>query len=118
MHETAALRPDFTPGLLRILGYTDAEKLEGRLRGRIELNRLREQEDNDLAELKAAEAWLAERREQSVPDDIDSDWLSAAAKRAQQKEREAEAHFRPVIAALKGALAPSDDESEADVQQL
>ncbi len=63
-------------------------------------------------------AWLAKHFEQSAPDDLDPDWLAEAANRAQEKEREAEAQFRPVIAALKGALAPSDDEFESDVQQL
>jgi hypothetical protein len=118
MLETAALRLDFEPGLLRVLGSTDTGLLEKRLRDRIELKKLREQEDNDLAELKAAEAWLAERRDQSVPDDIDPGWLVEAAERAQEKAQEAEAHFRPVITALKGELAPPADEFEADVQQL
>jgi hypothetical protein len=115
---TAALRLDFKPGLLQALGSADTGLLEKRLRDRIELEKLREQEDNDLAELKEAEAWLAERRDQSVPDDIDPGWLVAAAKQARDKAQEAEAHYRPVIAALKGELEPPAVEFEADVQQL
>jgi hypothetical protein len=118
MHGASAVRLDYTPGLLRLLGSTDAEQLEGRLRDRIELERLRKQEDNDLEELKAAEAWLAEHSEQAAPDDVDPDWLAEVAKRAQEKEREARAHFSPVIAALKGALESLADRFEADVQQL
>ena len=53
-----------------------------------------------------------------APDDLDPDWLTEVARQAQEKERQAEAQFRPVIAALKGALAPSDDKFEADVQKL
>jgi hypothetical protein len=118
MPATAALRLDFEPGVLRALGSADARLLEQRLRDRIELEKLREQEDIDLAELKAAEAWLTERRDQPVADDIDPGWFVEAAKRAGEKAQEAEAHFRPVITVLKGELAQPADEFEADVQQL
>ena len=63
-------------------------------------------------------AWLAKHFEQSASDDLDPDWLAEAAKRAQEKEREAAAQFRPVVAALKTALEPPDDKFEADVQKL
>jgi hypothetical protein len=118
MHGTAALRPDFQPSLLRVLGSTELRQLDTRLRNRIELERLRKETENDLAELKDTMAWLAAHFEQSAPDNLDPDWLAKAAKQALEKERQAAAHFRPVIAALKGALAPSDDEFEADVQKL
>jgi hypothetical protein len=118
MHGAAAARLDYMPGLLRLLGSADAKQLEGRLRDRIELERLRKEEDKDLAELKAVEAWLAEPSEQAAPDDVDPDWLAEVTKRAQEKEREARAHFFPVIAALKDVLEPPADRFEADVQQL
>jgi len=116
MQDAAAVRLDYMPGLLRLLGSADAKQLEGRLRDRIELERLRTQEDNDLAELKAAKAWLSEHFDLSAPDD--AYWLAEAAKQAREKVREADAHFRPVIAALKDALEPPTDRFEADVQQL
>jgi hypothetical protein len=118
MRGTAVLRPDFEPGLPRALGFTDSEQLDTRLRDRVELERLRKQTDTDLTELKAAEAWLAEHLKESAPDDLDPGWLAKAAEQAQEKEREAKAHFPPVIAALKDALDPSRDRFEADVQQL
>jgi RNase P protein component len=118
MHETAALRLDFVPGLPRLLGSTESGELEKRLRDRIELERLRNETDNDLAELKGHAAWLAERFEQPAPDDLDPDWLAEAVKQAQEKEREAAAQFRPVVAALKTVLEPPDDKFEADVQRL
>jgi hypothetical protein len=118
MQGTAVLGPDFEPGLPRALGSTDSEQLDTRLRDRVELERLRKQTDTDLTELKAAEAWLAKHLKESAPDDLDPGWLAKAAKQAQEKEREAKAHFPPVIAALKDALDPPRDRLEADVQQL
>jgi hypothetical protein len=120
MHGTAALRRDFVPasGLLQMLGSTGFGQLNTRLRDRIELERLRKQTDNDLAELKDAAAWLASHCEQPAPDDVDLDWLTQATKGAQEKEREATAHFRPVIAALRGELGTPRDRFEAEVQQL
>jgi hypothetical protein len=82
------------------------------------LERLRKETDNDLAELKGHAARLAEHFEQPAPDDLDPDWFAEAAMRAQQKEREAAAHFRPVVGALRCALEPPDDRFEADVQRL
>ena len=117
MHGTAALR-DFAPGALRVLEFTEPRQLERRLRDRIELERLREATDEDLAELRDAAAWLAGRSEQLAPDDVDSEWLTETAKRAQEKEQQALAHFRPVIANLRGALELPNDKFEADVQQL
>ena len=116
MRGTAALRPDFEPSLLRVLNSSELKQLDRRLRDRIELERFRKETQNDLVELKDAMAWLAELFDRSAPDDLDPDWLTEVARQAQEKERQAEAQFRPVIAALKGALAPSDDEFEADVQ--
>jgi hypothetical protein len=101
-----------------LLGSAEAEQFEERLRNRIELARLREETDNDLAELRDAEAWLAEHSQQAVPEDLDPAWLAEAARRAAEKEREAAAHFRPVIAALESVLEPPNDRFEADVQQL
>jgi len=118
MHGIAALRPDFEPGLPRALEFTDAERLETRLRDRVELERLRKQTDTDLTELKAAEVWLARRLKESAPDDLDPGWLAKAAEQAKEKEREAKAHFPPVLAALKDALDPPRDRFDADVQQL
>lgn len=118
MHGTAALRPDFEPSLLRMLGSTELRQLDKRLRDRTELERLRKETEIDLAELKDTTAWLAEHFEQSAPDNLDPDWLANAAKQALEKERQAAANFRPVIAALKGALAPPDDQFEADLQEL
>ena len=118
MNATAALRPEFLPGLTRVLGSAESGQLEKRLRDRIELERLRKETDNDLAKLKVDAAWLAERFEQPAPDDLDPDWLAETAERAAEKKRQAEAHFRPVIAALKGALEAPNDSFEAGVQQL
>ena len=101
-----------------MLGSAGSGQLEKRLRDRIELERLRKETENDLAELKIAAAWLVEHLEQPAPDDLDTDWLAEAAERAQEKKRQAEAHFRPVIAALKGAVESPDDGFEAGVQQL
>jgi len=101
-----------------MLGSTESRQLERRLRDRIELERLRKETDNDLTQLKVAAAWLAEHFEQPARDDLDPDWLAEAAKKAREKERQAAACFRPVLAALKGALEPPDDKFEADVQQL
>jgi hypothetical protein len=116
MHGNAALRLDFEPGLVRVLGSTDSELLERRLRDRVELEGLRKQTQDDLAELRDARSWLTEHFDLPAPDD--ADWLAEAAKQAGEKEREADAHFRPVIAALKDALEPPADRFEADVQQL
>jgi len=118
MRGTAALRLDFEPSLLRVLNSSALKQLDRRLRDRIELERLRKETQNDLVELKDAMAWLVELFDRSAPDDLDPDWLTEVARQAQEKERQAEAQFRPVIAALKGALAPSDDKFEADVQKL
>jgi len=117
MRGIAALSLD-DPGLLRALGPTEPGQLERRLRDRIELERLRKETENDLAQLKNSMAWLAKHFEQSAPDDLDPDWLAEAAEQAQRKEREAAAHFRPVVAALKTALEPPEDKFEANVQQL
>jgi hypothetical protein len=118
MRGTAALRPDFVPaaGLLATLGPTESRQLDARLRDRSELERLRRQIENDLAELTNAKSWLTEHLELLSP--ADADWLAEAAKQGREKEREADAHFRPVIAALKDALEPPADRFEADVQQL
>src|SRR5262249_25440876 len=118
MRGTAALRLDFEPSLLQVLNSSALKQLDRRLRDRIELERLRKETQNDLVELKDAMAWLVELFDRSAPDDLDPDWLTEIARQAQGKERQAEAQFRPVIAALKGALAPSDDKFEADVQKL
>lgn len=117
---SAALRQDFVPadGLLRVLAPTDFGQLDRRLRDRIELEKLRNATNNDIAELKDAAAWLAEHSEQPAPDDLEPDWLAEAEKKAQEKEREVAAHFRPVIAALKSVLWSPNDELEAEVQQL
>jgi hypothetical protein len=101
-----------------MLGSTELRQLDKRLRDRTELERLRKETEIDLAELNDTTAWLAEHFEQSAPDNLDPDWLANAAKQALEKERQAAAQFRPVIAALKGALEPPDDKFEADVQQL
>ena len=53
MRGIAALSLD-DPGLLRALGPTEPGQLERRLRDRIELERLRKETENDLAELRAA----------------------------------------------------------------
>jgi hypothetical protein len=116
MNGIAALRRDFVPGLPRVLGSAEPRQLERRLRDRIELERLRKATDTDLAELKDAAAYLAEHYEQPAPDD--ADWLPEAAKKAQEREREAVAHFLPVIAALKGAQESPNDKFEAEVQRL
>lgn len=116
MHATAALREDFAPGLPQMLGSIEPGQLQRKLRDRIELERLRGQTDKDLAELKDAAAYLAEHYEQPAPDD--GAWLPEAARKAQEREREATTHFLPVIAALKGALEPPNDTFEAEVQQL
>jgi hypothetical protein len=118
MQGTVVLRRDFEPGLPRALGFTDSEQLDTKLRDRVELERLREQTDADLTELRAAQAWLAEHLKEPAPDDLDPDWLAKAAEQAQEKEREAKTHYPPVIAALKDALNPPRDRFEADVQQL
>jgi len=120
MHGTAALRRDFVPasGLLQVLGSTGFGQLDTRLRDRIELERLRKQTDDDLAELKDAVAWLARHCEQPASDDVDLDWITQAAEGAQEKRREAAAHFRPVIAALRGELGTPHDRFEAEAQQL
>lgn len=118
MHGTAAPRLDFEPGLPRLLGPTERGQLERRLRDRIELEQFRKETENDLAELKLAAAWLAEHFEKPAPDDLDPDWLAQAVKQAQEKEREAAVHLRPVIDVLRGALEPPVDEFEAEVQQL
>jgi len=120
MHPTAALRRDFVPagGLLRVLGSTQFKQLDGRLFDRFDLATLREQTENDLRELQVEAAWLAENADRPAPDDLDPDWLAQAAEQAREKERQAAAQFHRVIAALKAALAPADDEFEAEVQQL
>jgi hypothetical protein len=118
MRGTAALQPDFVPagGLLRMLQSSESKKLDDRLRDRIELEGLRRQTNADLAELKDAVAFLAENYDRLAPED--ADWLPAVAKKAQEREREATVNFSPVIAALKSALEPPEDEFGADVQQL
>jgi len=116
MRATAALQGHFGPGLPQMLGAIEPRQFERRLRDRIELERLRRQTDKDLAELKDAAAYLGEHYEQSPPDD--GDWLPEAAKSAQEREREATAHFLPLIAALRGELEPPNDKFEADVQRL
>jgi len=120
MHPTAALRRDFAPagGLLRVLGSTQFNQFDRRLRDRFELATLRKQTENDLKELQVEAAWLAENADQPAPDDLDPDWLAQAAEQAREKERQAAAQFHPVIAALKAALRAPDDEFEAEVQQL
>jgi hypothetical protein len=118
MHETSVYPRDFVPGLPRLLGSAKAEQLEERLRNRIELARLRKETDNDLVELREAEAWLADHSRQAAPENLDPDGLAEAAGQAEQKEREAAAYFRPVIAALESALEPPNDKFTADVQQL
>jgi hypothetical protein len=92
MRGTAVLRWD-DPGLLRALGPTEPRELERRLRDRIELEILRKETENDLAQLKDAKAWLAKYFEQSAPDDLDPDWLAEAARQAQEKEREVRRSF-------------------------
>ena len=116
MHATAAFRGDFAPGLPQMLGFIEPRQFERRLRDRIELERLRRQTDRDLAELKDAEAYLAEHYQQPAPDD--GDWLPEAAGKAQEREREAIAHFLPVIAALKDVLEPPNDKFASEVQRL
>jgi hypothetical protein len=120
MREAAVLRPDFVPagGLLQVLGSAEFGPLDRRLRDRIELERLCMETANDRAELKDAAAWLAEHSELPVPDDLDLDWLAKAAEEAREKERQVAAHFHPVIASLRGALEPSVDKFEAEVQLL
>jgi hypothetical protein len=103
---------------LRMLGSTELRQLDKRLRDRAELERLRKETEIDLAELKDTMASVAEHFEQSAPDNLDPDWPAKAVKQAQEKEREAETHFRPVIAALKSALEPANGNFGADVQQL
>jgi len=92
--------------------------LETRLRDRDEFERLRTQEDKDLAELREARKWLQEHSEQPAPEDVEPEWLVETAAKAERKEREATIHFRPVIAVLKQALNPASDTFEAEVQQL
>jgi hypothetical protein len=120
MRATVALRRDFTPadGLLRALGPTDFAQLNRRLHDRIELEKLRKETKKDLAEVKDAAAWLAQYYELPAPDDLDSKWLAEAAEKAQEKEQEVTAHFRPIIAALKDTLWTPKDKFEAEVQQL
>ena len=115
MNRTAALR-EFAPGVLRVLEFTEPRQWESRLRDRIELDKLRRQTDQDLAELKNAAAYLAEHSEQPPPDN--GDWLPEAAKKAQEREREATVYFLPVITALKGALHTPNNKFEVEVQQL
>lgn len=97
-------------------GSIEPGQLERRLRDRIELEGLSQQTDKDLIELRHARACLAEHYEQPPPDD--GDWLPEAATKAQEREREAVAHFVPVIAALKDALEAPSDKFEAEVQRL
>ena len=104
--------------MLRALGSPEFGELDRRLRDRIELEGLRRETENDLAELKRAVAWLAAHFEQPAPDDLDAASLAEGAKRAQEKERQAAAHFRPVVTALKDALGPANDKFEAEVRQL
>ena len=118
MHETISRPRDFAPGLLQLLGSEEAEQLDERLRNRIELARLRKEIDNDFAKLRGAEAWLAEHSRQVAPENLDPAWLAEAAKQAGEKEREATAQFRPVVAALESVLEPPNDKLAADVQQL
>jgi hypothetical protein len=120
MPTTTGFRPEFeaNDGLLRLLGSTERAQLDEMLRDRIELATLRRQTESDLAELKAAITWLAEHSEQPVLTDADSEWIIAAAKKAQEKEQQAVAHFPPVITLLKSALATPANSFEADVQQL
>jgi hypothetical protein len=118
MSRISVLRRDFEPGLPQLLGYPEPEELEKRLRDRIEFEKLRKQENSDLAELKEALRWLEEHWEQAAPEDVDPAWLVEAAAKAEQKEREATARFRPVIAVLKEAAKPPSGIFEADVHQL
>jgi hypothetical protein len=120
MRTSGAPRTDFAPsgGLFRLLESPKRERLDEILRDRIELARLNKQTESDLAELRDAETWLAEHSEQAVPADFDSNWLTEAARKADEKERGASAQFQPVIFLLKSALEPPTDPFEADVQQL
>jgi hypothetical protein len=99
-----------------VLGSTEAEQLQGRLRDRISLTRIREETADALRELRASEARLTEQGHGPAPDDLDYDWLVGKTVQAQEKEREAAAHFRPVIAVLRSALKMPDDRFEAEAQ--
>jgi hypothetical protein len=105
-------------GLLKMLGSPKFEELDRRLRDRIALEKLRKETETDLTELKEAAAWLAQHSGLSAPDDLDADSLSEFAKQAREKEREAAAHFLPVIAELKSALNPPLEAFDAEVQRL
>jgi hypothetical protein len=118
MDETTVYPRDFAPGLPRLLAFAEAEQLEERLRNRVELARLRKETDNDLAELRDAEVWLADHSQQAAPEDLDPAWLAMAVEQAEEKEREAAAHFRPVVAVLESVLEPPNDKFAADVQKL
>jgi hypothetical protein len=119
MSPIAVLRRDLEPGLPQLLGSPEPAELEKRLRDRVEFERLRKQEDEDLAELREARKWLKEHSEQpALPEDVDPEWLVETAAKVERKEREATVHFRPVIAVLKQALNPARDTFEAEVQQL
>jgi phage tail tape-measure protein len=68
--------------------------------------------------LRDAAAWLASHAKQPAPDDFDPEALADFARKAEEKQKQAAAHFAPVIALLRGALRMSHGEFEADVQQL
>src|SRR5215472_10979048 len=118
MSPIAVLRRDLEPGWPQLFGSPEPAELETRLRDRDEFERLRTQEDKDLAELREARKWLQENSAQPAPEDVEPEWLVETAAKAERKEREATIHFRPVIAVLKQALNPASDTFEAEVQQL
>jgi hypothetical protein len=118
MSPIAVLQRNLEPGLLQLLGSPEPAELEKRLRNRAEFERLRKQEDEDLADLREARKWLKEHSEKPAPEDVDPEWLVETAAKMERKEREATVHFRPVIAILKQSLAPASDTFEAEVQQL
>jgi hypothetical protein len=120
MRRAAAIAQGFLPpsALLGALKSIDFGQLDQNLRDRIELERLRKETERDRAELKDLAARLASHAEQGAPADFDPDALVKFARKAEEKEREAAAHFKPVIAALKSALRPPHNKFEADVQEL
>ena len=93
MPAARSVYPDFQPDpqlLTRFVaagGSIEREQFEAKLHARVQLTTLREQTQQDRAELAKASKWLAEHVDQPVPNDIDPDWLARAADEARGKAR-------------------------------